>query len=249
MHDELQQNVNYFFQHLHEFRLCNFHFFTGANRYCIDKNYGQYLIIWDRLFGTFEEERLDEPISYGCISQTTTKNVAFLQISTYAKLWDKMKSMNTFGDKVRTFLYGPGWSPGKPRLGDPKDIPDVRGRSKWYKKSPILVHFYMLINVISVTLLYIQITERMSTAANSLQAVILIQVFYSFASLGLIYDGNPTGIYLDFIRILLLLAQIVFIPSYINSYLLKMLTLYINSLDLFLLPILLNLKEFKEKTA
>nr|XP_027224626.1 alkylglycerol monooxygenase-like [Penaeus vannamei] len=33
----------------------------GANRYCIDKNYGQTFIIFDRLFGTFAEERDDEP--------------------------------------------------------------------------------------------------------------------------------------------------------------------------------------------
>jgi hypothetical protein len=26
-------------------------------RYCIDKNYGGFLSIWDRIFGTFEEER------------------------------------------------------------------------------------------------------------------------------------------------------------------------------------------------
>lgn len=29
----------------------------GRDRYCIDKNYGGTLIIWDRMFGTFEAER------------------------------------------------------------------------------------------------------------------------------------------------------------------------------------------------
>ncbi|KAG0694340.1 Alkylglycerol monooxygenase [Chionoecetes opilio] len=39
----------------------------GANRYCIDKNYGMALIIWDRVFGTFAEEREHEQIVYGTI--------------------------------------------------------------------------------------------------------------------------------------------------------------------------------------
>jgi alkylglycerol monooxygenase len=42
----------------------------GQNDYCLDKNYGGILILWDRLFGTFEDER-DEPISYGEIGIIT----------------------------------------------------------------------------------------------------------------------------------------------------------------------------------
>lgn len=38
----------------------------GRNPFCIDKNYGGALIIWDRLFGTFASEySTDEKIQYG----------------------------------------------------------------------------------------------------------------------------------------------------------------------------------------
>ncbi|GMS92992.1 hypothetical protein PENTCL1PPCAC_15167, partial [Pristionchus entomophagus] len=37
----------------------------GRNPYCIDRNYGGILIIWDRMFGTFAAERPDEKIVYG----------------------------------------------------------------------------------------------------------------------------------------------------------------------------------------
>merc|ERR1719347_1355456 len=40
----------------------------GANRYCLDKNYAGVLIIWDRMFGTFESER-DSDIVYGLVDQ------------------------------------------------------------------------------------------------------------------------------------------------------------------------------------
>ncbi|KAK6040584.1 fatty acid hydroxylase family protein [Cooperia oncophora] len=39
----------------------------GRNPYCIDKNYGGVLIIWDRLFGTYEPERKEEEIAYGLL--------------------------------------------------------------------------------------------------------------------------------------------------------------------------------------
>ena len=30
-----------------------------------------------------------------------------------------------FTDKLKVLVYGPGWTPGKPRLGEIEDIPDV----------------------------------------------------------------------------------------------------------------------------
>ena len=44
----------------------------GRNPYCIDKNYGACLIIWDRMFGTFADRDADthyegEKIAYGLI--------------------------------------------------------------------------------------------------------------------------------------------------------------------------------------
>ena len=44
----------------------------GRNPFCIDKNYGGVLIIWDRIFGTFADRDedvhyKDEKIAYGLV--------------------------------------------------------------------------------------------------------------------------------------------------------------------------------------
>ena len=39
----------------------------GRNPYCIDKNYAGVLIIWDRIFGTFEAEKKEEKVAYGLV--------------------------------------------------------------------------------------------------------------------------------------------------------------------------------------
>jgi hypothetical protein len=44
----------------------------GSNPQYIDKNYGNWLIIWDRMFGTFEEER--ETVVYGLTRDVDTNN-------------------------------------------------------------------------------------------------------------------------------------------------------------------------------
>jgi len=46
----------------------------GKNLYCIDKNYGGTLCIFDRLFGTFQEELDAIPIVYGVVHPINTFN-------------------------------------------------------------------------------------------------------------------------------------------------------------------------------
>ena len=52
----------------------------GSTRSYIDKNYGGVLIVWDRIFGTFEAEHKDEPIVYGLTSQLKFFNPLYLQV-------------------------------------------------------------------------------------------------------------------------------------------------------------------------
>lgn len=54
----------------------------ARNRYCIDKNYGGILIVWDKLFGTFESERKGEPLAYGLVHNVNTFNQMYIQVST-----------------------------------------------------------------------------------------------------------------------------------------------------------------------
>lgn len=53
---------------------------SGSNIYCLDKNYGGVLIIWDRMFGTFSEERSNEEIVYGLVFNQPSFNPLFLQV-------------------------------------------------------------------------------------------------------------------------------------------------------------------------
>jgi sterol desaturase/sphingolipid hydroxylase (fatty acid hydroxylase superfamily) len=58
----------------------------GSNRQYIDKNYAGVLIIWDRLFGTYEPE--DEPVRYGVTSGFVGHNPLVVQ---FQPLWKYMR--------------------------------------------------------------------------------------------------------------------------------------------------------------
>jgi hypothetical protein len=56
----------------------------GQNDYCIDRNYGGIFILFDRLFGTFADERDDERIIYGVRSPLRSLNPAWANLHYYA---------------------------------------------------------------------------------------------------------------------------------------------------------------------
>ncbi|XP_022239626.1 alkylglycerol monooxygenase-like [Limulus polyphemus] len=95
----------------------------GRNRYCIDKNYAGVLIVWDRMFGTFQME--DEEVVFGLTHPTKTFDPIAIQFSGFSNLAKQFWNIKGFRNKLSVLFKGPGWSPGKPRLGYIEDIPEV----------------------------------------------------------------------------------------------------------------------------
>lgn len=77
----------------------------------LDRNHAGILIIWDRLFGTFEEEKeKTEPVIYGITKNIDTQNLFKIASHEYLALWDDVKRAPTFSDKLKYLFYSPGWS-------------------------------------------------------------------------------------------------------------------------------------------
>ncbi len=84
----------------------------GTNRQYIDKNYGGILIIWDRLFGTYEPE--GERVRYGLTRQIGTSDPVKITSHEFASLYQDIKAADNTADKWRHLFKGPGWKPKKP---------------------------------------------------------------------------------------------------------------------------------------
>lgn len=79
----------------------------------LDKNMGMTLIIWDKIFGTFQsEDSCDEPIEYGL----TTKKELDLPIEVVTHEWKALlldiKQAKGLGTKLKLLFSPPGWIPG-----------------------------------------------------------------------------------------------------------------------------------------
>lgn len=85
----------------------------GMDAEYLDKNYGGILIIWDRLFGTFQPE-IFRP-RYGLTKPVDTYNIWKLQTHEYAAIGRDVRSARRLRDRLGYIFGPPGWQPAKSR--------------------------------------------------------------------------------------------------------------------------------------
>ena len=81
----------------------------GSNRKYLDRNHGSILILWDRLFGTFEPEA--ERVVYGLTKDIKTFNPAVIASHEYVAMLRDVAGASGWGDRVSCVVRGPGWRP------------------------------------------------------------------------------------------------------------------------------------------
>ncbi len=77
----------------------------------IDKNLGQILCVWDRWFGTFQEELDEVPPQYGVLKPVETWNPVLIN---FQHLWRLIKDAwraKSYWDKFRIWFMPTGWRP------------------------------------------------------------------------------------------------------------------------------------------
>ena len=77
----------------------------------IDKNYSQVFIIWDKFFGTFQEEKKDVPPVYGITRPAGTWNPIKINFQHLFLLISDAWRTNNVQDKFRIWFMPTGWRP------------------------------------------------------------------------------------------------------------------------------------------
>lgn len=83
----------------------------GSNTRYLDKNMGMFLILWDKLFGTFQAEEVADPVKYGLTKNITTNHPLTLVFHEWKSIFKDIRKKDcSFKDKL-TYVFGPpGWS-------------------------------------------------------------------------------------------------------------------------------------------
>jgi sterol desaturase/sphingolipid hydroxylase (fatty acid hydroxylase superfamily) len=82
----------------------------GSNPQYLDRNYGGILIIWDRMFGSFEPE--GERVRYGLTKNIHTFNPFKVFAHEWLAIWRDVRGAENWHDRLGYMFRGPGWQPG-----------------------------------------------------------------------------------------------------------------------------------------
>ncbi|TAE67895.1 MAG: sterol desaturase family protein [Bacteroidetes bacterium] len=85
----------------------------ASNVLYLDRNMGMFLIVWDRLFGTFQEElpaHKYEPIQFGLTKPLAKETPAQLVFHEWIDLWHTIKQPIPLHLKFKYLIMPPGWS-------------------------------------------------------------------------------------------------------------------------------------------
>jgi len=148
----------------------------GRDPKYIDRNHGGTLIVWDRMFGTYQAEE-EEPI-YGITRPLASWSPVWANFHYWAELIESARRTRGLADKLRVFLKMPGWQPADlggfvpaPEVDRARyrkfDTPLTRGRAVY-----VLVHFVAVL-ALSTTLLYRQETWGLPWLAAGATFVLL----------------------------------------------------------------------------
>ena len=76
----------------------------GSNPQYIDKNYGNLLIIWDKMFGSFEPEK--KPVVFGLVNNVNTFNPIKITFMGWMAMLKDMRNSLSYKESLKIF-FGP----------------------------------------------------------------------------------------------------------------------------------------------
>jgi len=94
----------------------------GSNPRYIDRNHGGTLIIWDRLFGSFEAEDIQDHPIYGLTKNIHTYNPFRIALHEWNDTWKDVRQAPGLRNKLRYAFGRPGWR----HQANPAETADVR---------------------------------------------------------------------------------------------------------------------------
>jgi sterol desaturase/sphingolipid hydroxylase (fatty acid hydroxylase superfamily) len=80
----------------------------ASNEKFLDKNYGGFLMIFDRLFGTYMREGDESEITYGLVHANVSKNPLSVVFHNWRELLLKLHKLPGTSNKIKMVLAKPG---------------------------------------------------------------------------------------------------------------------------------------------
>lgn len=182
----------------------------GKNPKYIDKNHAGSLIIWDRMFGTFQKE--EEEVIYGITTPLNSWNPIWANLHYWKDISRISWLSKKLKEKIKAFFAAPGWQPD--HLGGfqhPKEI----DKNTYHKFDTLVskrLSVYLILQYVFIVGLtsYFMFFGKPFVDAEVTRIVVIRTIYIAayiilaITSIGFLLQHKRLGIYLEYLRIICL---------------------------------------------
>lgn len=162
----------------------------AQNQVYIDRNYGGVFILWDRMFGSFQEELEHEPCIYGIRKPLASWNPVWANLHFYWQLFKDAWRTDSWKSKLVIWFKPTGWRPEDVALKYPMTPADLSKFKKfdieisgWQQVYALLQHIIVLIVTLTVML-------KLSAYDNTQIIAGVVFIVFSSVSLSLVLSDH-----------------------------------------------------------
>jgi sterol desaturase/sphingolipid hydroxylase (fatty acid hydroxylase superfamily) len=181
----------------------------GQNDYCIDKNYGGILILWDRLFGTFADEREGEKIVYGIRKALRSFNPIWGNLHYYVDLWRASVAAPGWRAKLGVWVAPPGgWT------DEPIAHFESEGFERFSQKTPAALRWYVAFQYAMTVPLIVHFLGVVKTLDTASALVYALCIMVTAVALGAVLEQFKWSRVLEPLRLLVVGLAFAALPDW-----------------------------------
>jgi len=203
----------------------------GRDPKYIDKNHAATLIIWDKMFGTFQEEE-ESPV-YGITTPSQSWNPVYLQVKHFGDIWTDFNRVDGMVNKLKVLFYKPGWLPANMGGYRAPQVVDAASYNKFDVFVPFRLNVYVLTQYVLVLLFtsYFLFGLAQFDWVDRLVAVVLI--YLSVAALGELLAAKKWATTFEYFRLAAIAGLMIYLFPFPYTWVIAFLLVLFSSVTLY----------------
>lgn len=180
----------------------------ARNKIYVDKNYGGVFILWDRLFGSFQEELEGEKVIFGLRKPLNSWNPLWANVHVYWRLFLDFLKVPGIANKCRILFKPPGWQAAGTVSSCKLRQQEVDLSSRFDPAISGFNRAYTFAQFLLTVALSLTILINASSIGYSITAVFVVLLTYSFYVHGVWLEARSYAPMLEITRLVILIASL-----------------------------------------
>ena len=180
----------------------------AQNKEYIDANYGGVFILWDRMFGTFIDEREDLKPIYGTSKPLKSWNPLWANLEVWSEMIKDTWRTKRWRDKVALWFSTPKWRPADVSEKYPIKKNDLSQFKKFDTKTSLFAKIFGFTHLVFVSIYTQGVLFNSATIAYIDLMLISFNIVTAMVFASFMYENRAFVYYLELLRSLSVLALI-----------------------------------------